>query len=326
MHHRTHHAATIVTCLLLTTTALSPAATAAMSQEDLEARLLEMQERVDRSVTHLEAGDRAKALEDARFVRDQFSFNASGASPLEQAIKEVSAVAIGDRIKAQAARLVTALEAGQPTENVTAIAEDLAPDLNRLVLVAQGKHTPASQRELRTSQAIQDAAQEVTDHVETALDLYRKGQTTEAKQAAEEAFFTFETNGLGPDTSTVDDDLENEVENLIVNFDQATVSSDPGLSQLIEQGAGIDQVEAQAEEITQGLAQVVELLEATLPPMELGDANGDGKVTIVDALWVAQASLGIRAKADLMDANQDDRVTIVDALMIAQAALGIRSL
>lgn len=326
MHRTIHRATTVVICLVLVTTAIGPVTTAAMSQEDLEDRLTEMQVRVDDAVVHYQAGETDDALEDARFVRDQFSFDAGGASDLEVAIKDASATAIGDRIKAQAARLVTAIEADQPAENVTAIAEDLAPNLNRLVLVAQGKHTPASQRELRTSQAIQDAAQEVTDQVDTAVELYRQGQAQAAKEAAEEAFFTFETNGLGPDTSTVDDGLENEIENLIVNFDQTTVRSDPGLSQLIEQDAGIDQVEAQAEQITQGLAQIVELLEATLPPMELGDANGDGKVTIVDALWVAQASLGIRAKADLMDANQDDRVTIVDALMIAQAALGIRSL
>lgn len=318
----------VLASLLLAATApqLAAPASAGLDQTAFEELLARMQASVDASVEHYEAGEVDAALEEARFVRDQFAFNASGASELEEKIKAVSAVSIGDQVKAEAARLVNAIEQGAPAEEVARIAGDLAPSLNHLVLIAEGKTAPASQRSLRSTDAIDAAATQVLDQVAEAVERYRAGDQQAAKNAAEEAFFTFETNGLGPDTSTVDDDLENEVENLIVNFDQSTVEQEPGLSQLIERGASVEEVTSHAERIGQGIARVVELLEATLPPVDLGDANQDGRVSIVDALLTAQASLGIRSEDPAMDANQDGRVTIVDALLIAQAALGIRTL
>lgn len=298
-----------------------------MSQQAFESTLASMQEHVEEAADRYEAGDRTAALEAARSVEGHFTYNGSGASPLERKIKEESALAIGDRVKANAARLVSAIEQRRSAEEVREIADSLAPSLNRLVLVAQGKTVAASQRSLRSPEAIDDAVADVTAHVDEALRLYGQEEDRDAAlEAAKEAFFTFETNGLGPDTSTVDDDLENEAENLIVNFDEATAETNPGLSQLIERDAPLDDLEAQADRIARALGEVADLLKATLPPVNLGDANGDGGVTIVDALLVAQAALGIRQDAPEMDANQDGRVSIVDALYVAQAALGIRNL
>jgi hypothetical protein len=207
---------------------------------------------------------------------------------------------------------------------VQAIADEFVPSLNRLVLINKGEHTPASQRELKTDEAIQAAADEVLAKVNEAVTLYEQGQASEAEQAADEAFFTFETNGLGPDVALVDKPLENEIENRIRSFNE-NATDEPALADLIAEGAPLEEVQATADAIEEGVDQIVELLEATKPPASLGDANGDSEVTIVDALQVAQAALGLRASDATMDANQDGAVTIVDALVIAQAALGVRS-
>lgn len=328
--HRPLAAFAALAVALLLAAALAPVVRAEMSQEELEATLTRMQDDVDAAVQAYADGDRDTALEKARAVASQFSFgdeDDQGASPLEQKIKEISAIAIGDQVKAWSGRLVSAIEAGEDVARIQEIADELAPSLNRLVLVAQGKASPASQRTLRTPDEIDAAAQAVRDLVDEAVRLYEDGQTAKAKQTAEEAFFTYETNpavgNLGPDVSTVDDDLENEVENLIQQFQEG---GEPGLSQLIDQGAPLDEVRAQRDRIFTGLDEIVELLKATLPPLSLGDANGDGTVSIVDALLVAQASLGVRERTDGMDVNRDGRVSIVDALLVAQAALGVRTL
>lgn len=314
-----------VLALALLVSAAGPTA-AELSDDAFEQRLSEMQARADEALTHYEAGETEQALEDARFVRDQFSFEGTGSSELEDKIKAVSAVSIGDRVKAEASRFAAAIEAGEPVDEVRSIHDDLSPSLNRLVLVSQGKHAPASERTLKTDEAIESAAQEVRDLVDEAVRLYEQGDTKQAQKTADEAFFTFETNGLGPDTSTVDDPLENEVENLIRNFDRSSPNASLGLAGLIETNASLEEVQAQADRIHEGIDQIVEVLEATKPPRDIGDANQDGKVTIVDALLTAQASLGIRSTHSTMDANQDGSVSIVDALLISQAALGIRSL
>jgi hypothetical protein len=58
-----------------------------------------------------------------------------------------------------------------------------------------------------------------------------------------------------------------------------------------------------------------------------GDVNGDGKVDIVDALFIAQYTVGSRTLSPntlvFADVNGDGKVDIVDALFIAQATVGI---
>jgi hypothetical protein len=64
-----------------------------------------------------------------------------------------------------------------------------------------------------------------------------------------------------------------------------------------------------------------------------GDANGDGRVNIVDAMFIAQKVVGIRgldtvnainAASVRHDGDGGDRVNIVDAMFIAQHVVGIR--
>jgi len=69
----------------------------------------------------------------------------------------------------------------------------------------------------------------------------------------------------------------------------------------------------------------------TIQPSTLkGDVNGDGQVTVVDALFVAQYTVGLRtltsAQLAAADVNGDSQVTVVDALFIAQYTVGLRQL
>jgi len=61
-----------------------------------------------------------------------------------------------------------------------------------------------------------------------------------------------------------------------------------------------------------------------------GDVNGDGQVTVVDALFVAQYTVGLRtltsAQLAAADVNGDGQVTIVDSLFISQYTVGTRQL
>ena len=54
----------------------------------------------------------------------------------------------------------------------------------------------------------------------------------------------------------------------------------------------------------------------------VGDINGDGSVTSVDALMVLQMTVGNIAETSSADINGDGSVTSVDALMILQAVVG----
>ena len=62
----------------------------------------------------------------------------------------------------------------------------------------------------------------------------------------------------------------------------------------------------------------------------LGDVNGDGKVSGIDARWVLQASSGARtfdaSQTAAADVNGDGKITAVDARWILQAASGARVL
>jgi len=57
-------------------------------------------------------------------------------------------------------------------------------------------------------------------------------------------------------------------------------------------------------------------------PILKGDVNGDGQVTVVDALFIAQYTVGIRtltfSQLATADVNNDGQVTVADALFIAQ--------
>jgi hypothetical protein len=60
-----------------------------------------------------------------------------------------------------------------------------------------------------------------------------------------------------------------------------------------------------------------------------GDANGDGSVTIVDAMFVAQYTVGNRDASELnmvnADASLDGMVDVIDAMFIAQYVVGSRT-
>jgi len=61
-----------------------------------------------------------------------------------------------------------------------------------------------------------------------------------------------------------------------------------------------------------------------------GDVNGDNQVTVVDALFISQYTVGLRTLSSSQlaaaDVNGDGQVTVVDALFIAQTTVGLRQL
>ncbi len=67
----------------------------------------------------------------------------------------------------------------------------------------------------------------------------------------------------------------------------------------------------------------------TIASMIKGDVDGDAQVTVVDALFVAQYSVGLRTLASqqlsVADANCDGDINVVDALFIAQYTVGLRT-
>ena len=61
-------------------------------------------------------------------------------------------------------------------------------------------------------------------------------------------------------------------------------------------------------------------------PGELGDANGDGSIDIVDALLIAQYYVGLDPQGFVpgnADTNCDGSIDIVDALLVAQYYVGL---
>ena len=58
-----------------------------------------------------------------------------------------------------------------------------------------------------------------------------------------------------------------------------------------------------------------------------GDANGDGKTSMVDAMLIAQVVVGLRPPADIdpvmSDVNCSGTVTMVDAMLVAQYVVGL---
>ena len=67
------------------------------------------------------------------------------------------------------------------------------------------------------------------------------------------------------------------------------------------------------------------ILQEYEPDYVLGDANGDGKVTITDAVYVVNYILGQPAAdfcEEAADLNGDNNITITDAVMIVNIILG----
>jgi len=59
---------------------------------------------------------------------------------------------------------------------------------------------------------------------------------------------------------------------------------------------------------------------------DLGDANGDGKTDIIDALYIARHAVNLSVNEfneDAADVNCDDQINIVDALLVARKAVGL---
>lgn len=268
-----------------------------------------------------------EAFEDALSLAEEAraAFGQEQPTPLFQAIRARSPF-IADVLKARVSQLVAAVLEKRPVDDVLGLIEELLPDLNRAVIVAKSKVFPKADRQLKTAQAVRQAVESVIQLVDRSVAQYGQGNVERAAALANDAFFEFESNGLGPDSSLVDEALENEVEADISNFGPGS-QGDPGLEQLIRAGVPTDRVEAQRDQITEGLKKIEELLIATLPQVRLGDVNGDGRLTITDALLIAQASLGLRSvDPDAADANCDGRISITDALLVAQASLELREL
>ncbi len=70
--------------------------------------------------------------------------------------------------------------------------------------------------------------------------------------------------------------------------------------------------------------------EISISAGKLGDVNNDGKVNIIDARWLLQASSGSRtlddAQKTVADVNGDGKVNIIDARWLLQIASGSRKL
>ena len=244
---------------------------------------------------------------------------------LFEAIQARSPV-VAESLKARVSQLVTTILEQRPVDALEELVGKLIPDLNRAVIVAQSEVFPGDERQLKSETAIREATQAVIELVDQAVDQYAQGNVERAAGLANDAFFEFESNGLGPDSTLIDEALENEVEGDISAFGPGA-SEDPGLEQLIRQEVPVERVREQREVILDGLRKIEELLIVTLPESRLGDVNGDGNLTITDALFIAQGSLGLReVDPAVADANCDGRITITDALFVAQASLDLREL
>lgn len=271
----------------------------------------------------LDQGAFDEALQLAEEARAAFGQQEN--TELFEAIQDRSPV-VAESLKARVSQLVTAILEQRPVDAVMELIGALIPDLNRAVIVAESEVFPGDERQLKTEEAIREATQAVIELVDRAVEQYGQGNVERAAGLANDAFFEFESNGLGPDSALIDERLENEVEADISAFGPGA-SEEPGLEQLIRQEVSVERIRAQRETIIEGLRKIEELLITTLPDARLGDINGDGQLTITDALFIAQGSLGLReVDQAAADANCDGEITITDALFVAQASLDLREL
>ncbi len=91
-------------------------------------------------------------------------------------------------------------------------------------------------------------------------------------------------------------------------------------------GAATVTVTVTARDGTKKVYTVKVTRQSTPPPAGRGDVNGDGKVTIMDAVKIARAVIGLETLSDAQkaaaDFNSDGRVTIMDAQKIALYLIG----
>ncbi|NHM26458.1 hypothetical protein G7K71_05535 [Desulfofundulus sp. TPOSR] len=91
-------------------------------------------------------------------------------------------------------------------------------------------------------------------------------------------------------------------------------------------GAATVTVTVTAQDGTKKVYTVYVSRQSTSPPAGRGDVNGDGKVTIMDAVKIARAVIGLETLTDAQkaaaDFNGDGRVTIMDAQKIALYLIG----
>jgi hypothetical protein len=296
--------------------------------ETLADRVIEIEDLYPQAVTDGQVTDEAayaKALANAREV--QVVFGEQGAdSEFEQQLQAVS-VSVGEQAEGQAVRLRRLIEDQAPPADVLTITKDLLPNFNRLVLMARGQLAPPGVRQLRTVEAINAAVDEVIAEIKKAVEAYRAGDVKAAAHIANAAFFLFESNGLGTDLTIIDVEHENRAEAEISNFGPAAATN-PGLEQLMAGGATMDAIEARLARAIEDLEVAREILLSTLPEMQLGDVNADGQVTVVDAMLIQQAVLGLRElderAAAVADMNGDGQVNVVDAMLAAQMEAGLR--
>lgn len=325
-----------VMALLAVVLLLTPATAVAQEPEaddELATQLSEMAELAQRisdaypqAVTDSEIVDQ-QAFDEAQSAAQQIAaaFGTEETdTDFEKRLQEIS-LPLGEQIEGQVYRLAGMIDARREPAEVQSLLDKLAPNFNRAVLLAKGRIAPIEGRQLKNEEAINDAVSEIGAVVDDVVAAYEAGDTEEAANLANEAFFLYESNGIGADTTSVDEQLENRVEAEISNF--ANPEDDPGLEQLISSGASVEAVQEQVQTIKEALAVNKSLLVGTLPDVLRGDVNGDGRVTIVDALFIARAAVNLRSvDAAAADANGDGNVSIVDALLVAQAALGLRQL
>ncbi len=80
---------------------------------------------------------------------------------------------------------------------------------------------------------------------------------------------------------------------------------------------------------SEGDSMPVTVYNGSLSIGRLGDVSGDGQVSGVDAMYIAQYIVGIREElpnSSAADVNCDGEITGVDAMYIAQHVLGLREL